>query len=71
MTTKRRKRTAERQLHIFSGSVYPELAQEIAGYLDVELGDIKLEKFANGECYARYMECDPRRGRLLDPVRFG
>lgn len=56
MTTKRRKRTAERQLHIFSGSVYPELAQEIAGYLDVELGDIKLEKFVNGECYARYME---------------
>lgn len=56
MATKRRKRTAERQLHIFSGSVYPELAQEIAEYLDVELGDIKLEKFANGECYARYME---------------
>ena len=53
---KRRSRAAERRLHIFSGSVYPELAREIAEYLDVELGDIRLEKFANGESYARYME---------------
>ena len=53
---KRRSRAAERRLHIFSGTVYPELAGEIAEYLDVELGDIKLEKFANGESYARYME---------------
>jgi len=53
---KRRSKTAEKKLHIFSGSVYPELAQEIADYLGVELGDIKLEKFANGECYARFMD---------------
>lgn len=53
---KRRSRAAERKLHIFSGSVYPELADEIAGHLDVELGDITLEKFANGETYARFME---------------
>ncbi len=53
---RRRSRTAERQLHIFSGSVYPELAREIARNLDVELGDIRLEKFSNGESYARYME---------------
>ena len=53
---KRRSRAAERKLHIFSGSVYPELAHEIAGHLDVELGDITLEKFSNGETYARYME---------------
>ena len=53
---KRRSRAAERKLHIFSGSVDPELADEIAGHLDVELGDITLEKFANGETYARFME---------------
>ena len=53
---RRRSRTAEKKLNIFSGSVYPELAREIASYLDVELGDIRLEKFANGECYARFME---------------
>lgn len=54
--SKRRSRAAERKLHIFSGSVYPELAEEMAGHLDVELGDITLEKFANGETYARFME---------------
>lgn len=53
---KRRSRAAERKLHIFSGSVHPELAEEIAQYLDVEMGDIRLEKFSNGEIYARYMD---------------
>ena len=53
---KRRSRAAERKLHIFSGSVHPEHAEEIARYLDVEMGDIKLEKFSNGEIYARYMD---------------
>lgn len=53
---KRRSRAAERKLHIFSGSVHPDLAEEIARYLDVEMGDIKLEKFSNGEIYARYMD---------------
>ena len=53
---KRRSRAAQKQLHIFSGSIYPELAQEIAEYLGVELGDVKLEKFSNGECYARFMD---------------
>ena len=52
----RRSRTAEKKLHIFSGSVHPELADEIADYLDVELGDVRLEKFSNGECYARFMD---------------
>lgn len=41
---------------VFSGSTYPELAEEIAASLGVELGDVKLEKFANGEIYARYMD---------------
>ena len=39
---------------VFSGSAHPELAREIANALGVELGDIHLEKFANGEIYARY-----------------
>lgn len=41
---------------VFSGSTYPELAEEIAKELGVKLGDIRLEKFANGEIYARYMD---------------
>ncbi len=53
---KRVSKPANKALHIFSGSVYPELAEEIAHDLDVELGDIRLEKFSNGESYARFME---------------
>ena len=57
---KRITKTAERKLHIFSGSAYPEFAEKVASRCNVELGAIKLEKFANGENYARFME--PVRG---------
>lgn len=46
----------EKEIALFSGSVYPELAEEISNCLGLELGNIKLEKFANGEIYARYLE---------------
>ena len=39
---------------VFAGSVNPGLAQGIADNLGIKLGDVKLEKFANGEIYARY-----------------
>ena len=41
---------------LFSGSVNHELAEEIAAELGSTLGNVKLEKFANGEIYARYLE---------------
>ena len=46
----------QKTMALFSGSVYPELAEEIAKNLSAELGNVKLEKFANGEIYARYLE---------------
>ena len=46
----------QKSMALFSGSVNPELADEIAKELDVSLGNVKLEKFANGEIYARYQE---------------
>ncbi len=46
----------EKNLMVFSGSVNPELAEQIAQELGVELGKVKLERFANGEIYARYQE---------------
>ena len=45
-----------KRMALFSGSVNPELAEEIAKNLNVNLGNIKHEKFANGEIYARYQE---------------
>lgn len=46
----------ERDMALFSGSVNPDLAEEIARGLGVALGNVKLDKFANGEIYARYQE---------------
>ena len=45
-----------KRMALFSGSVNPELAEEIAKNLNANLGNIKHEKFANGEIYARYQE---------------
>ncbi|HAM16801.1 MAG TPA: ribose-phosphate diphosphokinase [Eggerthellaceae bacterium] len=38
-----------------AGSVNPALAEGVAKELGVSLGNVKLEKFANGEIYARYV----------------
>ena len=46
----------QKSMALFSGSVAPELAERIADHLGVSLGNVKLEKFANGEIYARYLE---------------
>lgn len=46
----------QKSMALFSGSVSPELAEKIADQLGVDLGSVKLEKFANGEIYARYLE---------------
>ena len=46
----------QKTIGIFSGSVYPELADEIATNLGTTTGNIKLEKFSNGEIYTRYLE---------------
>jgi ribose-phosphate pyrophosphokinase len=46
----------ERRLMLFSGGGYPELAEKIADRLDIHLGEVELQKFPNGEMYARYLE---------------
>jgi ribose-phosphate pyrophosphokinase len=49
-------RTPGKRLMVFSGRSHPELAQRIAEQLGVELGEVALETFANGETYCRYGE---------------
>jgi ribose-phosphate pyrophosphokinase len=44
------------KLMLFSGRSHPVLAQRIADQLNIELGDVKLKTFANGETYVRYKE---------------
>ena len=46
----------EKRLSLFTGSVNSPLADIVASELATNLGNIKLEKFANGEIYARYQE---------------
>src|SRR6059058_6664429 len=49
-------RGPQKRLMVFSGRSHPDLADAIAGHLGVELGEIELETFANGESYCRYLE---------------
>jgi ribose-phosphate pyrophosphokinase len=49
-------RGPSKRLMVFSGSSHPDLATRIAEQLGVELGEIELETFANGETYCRYGE---------------
>ena len=46
----------QKSMAVFSGSVNPALADKIADALGAHLGNVRLEKFANGEIYARYLE---------------
>src|SRR5918999_4698472 len=44
------------KLMLFSGRSNPDLAAEIAEVLGIQLGDVELETFANGETYCRFHE---------------
>jgi ribose-phosphate pyrophosphokinase len=72
-------RGPQKRLMVFSGRSHLELATRIAGHLGVELGDIELTSFANGETYCRYIEsirgadvflvqtgCDPVDRNLME-----
>jgi ribose-phosphate pyrophosphokinase len=48
--------TGEKRLVLISGRGYPELAQEVAAELGVELVDTTAYDFANGEIYVRFRE---------------
>ncbi|HET6350560.1 MAG TPA: ribose-phosphate pyrophosphokinase [Coriobacteriia bacterium] len=45
-----------KRMLVFSGSSNPELAEGIARNLGIELGNVKIRQFANGEIYVRYLE---------------
>lgn len=43
-------------IKLFSGTANPELAQEVADYLEMDLGQIKIKPFADGEIYVQIKE---------------
>ena len=47
---------AYKEIKLYTGTGNPELAQKIADILHLELQGLVLEKFANGETYARFTE---------------
>jgi ribose-phosphate pyrophosphokinase len=49
-------RGPQKRLMVFSGRSHPELAGQIADHIGVELGEVELSTFANGETYCRYEE---------------
>jgi ribose-phosphate pyrophosphokinase len=62
-------RGPSKRLMVFSGSSHPELAAAIAEKLGVELGEIVLQTYPNGETYCRY--CESIRGADLFLVQTG
>jgi ribose-phosphate pyrophosphokinase len=59
----------QKRLMVFAGRSHPELAARIAERLGVELGEIELTTFANGETYCRY--CESIRGADVFIVQTG
>ena len=43
-------------LNIFAGTSVPDLAEEVANLLGLELGRTNIKRFANGEIYVRFQD---------------
>lgn len=48
--------SAAKKMMLFSGRAFPELGQQIAEYLGIELTPTTLYDFANGEIFVRFLE---------------
>ena len=45
-----------KRMIVFTGTPNPEIADGIATHLGIELGNVRIRRFANGEIYVRYLE---------------
>jgi len=45
-----------KRMQVFAGTSNPELSEGVVRHLGIELGNVKIRKFANGEIYVRYLE---------------
>ena len=60
--------TPERSLMVFSGRGNPELSAKVADKLGIELGQVDIKTFADGEIYVKYDGEHPRRRRVHHPA---
>lgn len=54
------------RLRVFSGTSNPALSQEVACYLGLDLGGIKIKRFADGEIYVQVRGGRDERGAGAD-----
>ena len=47
---------SDKRMMVFAGTSNPDLAEGVVKHLGIELGNVKIRKFANGEIYVRYLE---------------
>ncbi|MDZ4178515.1 MAG: ribose-phosphate pyrophosphokinase [Coriobacteriia bacterium] len=47
---------SDKRMMVFAGTSNRELSEGVAKHLGVELGNVKIAKFANGEIYVRFLE---------------
>lgn len=47
---------SDKRMMVFAGTSNRELSEGVAKHLGVELGNVKIDKFANGEIYVRFLE---------------
>jgi len=45
-----------KRMMVFAGTANRELAEGVAKHLGIELGNVKIRRFANGEIYVRFLE---------------
>lgn len=45
----------QRTLLLYAGSSHPELAEEVGKHLGVDMGEVDIHRFANGEMYVRFL----------------
>jgi ribose-phosphate pyrophosphokinase len=45
-----------KRMQVFAGTSNPELSEGVVRHLGIELGNVKIRKFANGEIYVRYLQ---------------
>jgi len=69
----------DKNFALFSGSSNPSLAEEMAKFLDVKLGQVELKRFVDGENYVNYSEsvrgldiyivqstCNPQNDNIME-----